>query len=306
VAPDIVATAGHCLFRIASERAPHLADFYFARNYDAVRDYTPVAGHATGASAQHVMSGTSSLNLRPPIDAAKDWALVRLARASCTKGVLAVKALPTEQIIAEAAAKHAFQVSYHRDFTPWRVAYASPCAIGRTFEGTPWEAIAHDFTDADALILHRCDTGGASSGSPILLDTPRGPEVVGINVGTYVRSKVEMMNGQVTRRFKAETVANTAVSATQFAAKLEAFRAAVILGTRAQIRDLQAALKQQLLYAGPLDGTYGSALRAAIEAYETAQGLPVTGLATQALLKRLGGSTAERPRTERPKVRAKS
>jgi V8-like Glu-specific endopeptidase len=301
VAPDIVATAGHCLFRIAGERAPRIADFYFARNYDAVRDYARVAGHATGTAAQHVMSGATALNMRPPIDATKDWALVRLARASCSHGVLPVKPLPTEDIIAEAVAKRTFQVSYHRDFTPWKLAYASPCAVGRTFERADWKTIAQDFAEADALLLHRCDTGGASSGSPILLETPSGPQVIGINVGTYVQSKVEMMDGQVTRRFKAETVANTGVSAAQFAAKLDAFRTAVILGTPAQVRELQAALKQQQFYAGPVDGTYGATLRAAIEAYEQAEGLPVTGLATQALLKRLGGGAADKG-----KPRAKS
>src|SRR5262245_38897089 len=149
VAPDIVATAGHCLFKITGERAPRIADFWFARNYDAVRDYARVAGHATGASAQNVMSGASALNMRPPIDATRDWALVRLARASCSKGVLTVRPLPTEEIIAEAAAQRAFQVSYHRDFTPWRLAYASPCAIDRAFDRADWKTIARDFADAD-------------------------------------------------------------------------------------------------------------------------------------------------------------
>jgi protease YdgD len=301
VAPDIVATAGHCLFRIAGERPPRIGDFWFARNYDAVRDYARVAGHTTGSTAQHVMSGAATLNMRPPIDAARDWAFVRLARASCSKGVLPVRPLPTEEIIAAAAEKRVFQVSYHRDFTPWRLAYASPCSIDRAFAKTEWKSIAQDFTDAEALLLHTCDTGGASSGSPILLETPRGPEVIGINVGTYVQSKVEMMDGQVTRRFKAETVANTGVSAAAFAAKLDAFRQAVILATPAQIRDLQAVLLVQQLYAGPVDGTYGAVLRDAIEAYEKAQGLPVTGLATQALLKRLGGGAAGKT-----KARAKS
>jgi protease YdgD len=301
VAPDIVATAGHCLFRIAGERPPRIADFWFARNYDAVRDYARVAGHTTGSTAQHVMSGATALNMRPPIDATKDWAFVRLARAICSKGVLPVRPLPMEEIIAEATAKRAFQVSYHRDFTPWKLAYGRPCGISRTFAGADWKTIAQDFVDADALLLHTCDTGGASSGSPILLETPRGPEVIGINVGTYVQSKVEMMDGQVTRRFKAETVANTAVSAVAFAAKLDAFRHAVILATPAQIRDLQAALRQQQLYAGPMDGVYGATLRTAIEAYEAAHGMPVTGLATEALLKRLGGGAADKA-----KARAKS
>ena len=46
-------------------------------------------------------------------------------------------------------------------------------------------------------------------------------------------------------------------------------------------------LKQHQLYAGSIDGSYGAALHAAIEAYERAQQLPVTGLATEALMQRL-------------------
>jgi hypothetical protein len=296
VAPDIIATAGHCLFRIAGERAPQIADFWFARNYDAARDYTRIAGHGAGAAAQHVMSGATILNLRPPIDATKDWAFARLSSAVCSKGVLTVRPLPVEQILAEAAANRVFQVSYHRDFTPWRLAYARPCAIARSFPGAEWTAIAKDFAEPGILLLHTCDTGGASSGSPLLLDTPRGPEVIGINVGTYVRSEVVMQDGQVTRRLKADTVANTAVSAVAFAAKLDAFRQAAIMGTPELIRSLQAALKQRQLYGGALDGTFGPALRAAIESHERAEGLTVMGLATEALLKRLGGAAAPKGR----------
>ena len=60
------------------------------------------------------------------------------------------------------------------------------------------------------------------------------------------------------------------------------------------MRELQTALKRRQLYDGAVDGAYGPALRIAIETYEKAQGLPVTGLATQALLKRLHGAAAEK------------
>ena len=41
--------------------------------------------------------------------------------------------------------------------------------------------------------------------------------MIGINVGTYVQSKVLMQDGKVTKRLKADTVANTAVAARAFA-----------------------------------------------------------------------------------------
>jgi len=287
VAPDVVATAGHCLHRTHGERPPPLADFVFARNYDKERHFTGIAGAANGAAAQHVMSGSLDLSVRPPIDASKDWALLRLSRPACQRGVLAVAALPSEAIIAAAAAGQIFQISYHRDFMPWRPAYSRPCEVARSFATADWATIARDFADPAQLVLHTCDTGGASSGSPLIRQTATGLEVVAINVGTYVQSKVLMENGQVTKRLDADTVANTAVNSSVFAAKLLAFRQATMLASPAQIEKLQMILKQRQLYTGSIDGSYGAALRAAIEAYERAQELPVTGLATEALMQRL-------------------
>jgi protease YdgD len=286
VAEDTIATAGHCLYRTAGERRPRLSDFWFARNYDTARDYAHIAG---GGSAQNVASGSMRLNVRPPIDASRDWALVRLSRPVCSKGVLAVRALSGDEVIAAARDGRVFQVSYHRDFKPWKLAYSRPCTVARSFETADWTTIAQDFAEPEALILHTCDTGGASSGSPLLIETPSGPEVIGINVGTYVQSKVLMQDGKVKKRLRADTVANTGVSAAAFADRLDAFRQAAILSTRAQVSELQRLLQRRHLYTAAIDGAYGPLLRTAIEAYEKVEGLPVTGLATQALLRRLGG-----------------
>ena len=83
-----------------------------------MRDIAHIAGHGNGTAALNVMSGSMSLNVRPPIEATRDWALVRLARPACTKGVLPVRVLPSIEILKEADAKRVFQISYHRDYTP--------------------------------------------------------------------------------------------------------------------------------------------------------------------------------------------
>ena len=116
--------------------------------------------------------------------------------------------------------------------------------MARSFEAAGWRQIERDFAEPEALILHTCDTGGASSGLPMLLDTPDGPEVIGINVGTYEQSKVLMQDGQVKKRLKADMIANTAVASAAFAGRLEVFRAAVILATRGEMRELQGLLAQ--------------------------------------------------------------
>jgi Putative peptidoglycan binding domain len=295
-AGDVVVTAAHCLFRTRGETPPRLADFWFARNFGAEPHLERIAGSKLGAAAQHVMAGSMDLSVRPPIDASNDWALVRLARPACSHGVLPLRVLSGEAIVAEAAAKRIFQVSYHRDFKPWRVAYSQPCSVARSFETVDPTSMARDFVDATQVLLHTCDTGGASSGSPLLLETAEGPHAVGLNVGTYVQSKVLIEEGRVSKRLSTHTVANTAVNSAAFAGKLATFRHAAILGSPAAIRALQRSLQRRELYAGAIDGTYGASLRAAIAAYESAEGLPVTGLATATLLHRLAGERPALPR----------
>jgi protease YdgD len=289
VAKDVIATAGHCLHGVAGDRAGRIGDFWFARNFDVQRDYARIAGHASGAAAQHVMSGSMRLNVRPPIDASKDWALIRLSRPACSKGALTLKVLGLDEIVTEAAAGRVFQIAYHRDFTPWKPAISRPCGVAKRFETADWATISHDFANAEALILHTCDTGGASSGSPMLLETADGPVVIGINVGTYVQAKVLMQAGKVAKRLKSDTVANTGVASSAFADKIEPFRQAAILSGREQMRELQSLLYARGLFAGKADGSFGAELRSAIEAFEQAESLPLTGLATAALLQRLGG-----------------
>ena len=119
--------------------------------------------------------------------------------------------------------------------------------------------------------------------------------MIGINVGTYVQSKVVMQEGKVIQRLKADTVANTAVAArcVRRQARGVPRRAAPDEpGAGARAAD---ALNGRQLFAGKSDGTYGAGLRRPSRAYEKAEGLPVTGLATMTILKRLGGSGVVEP-----------
>ena len=286
VAEGMIATAAHCLYRPSGDKAPRLADFWFARNYDAVRDYARVAGHNIGAAAQNVLAGSIKLNVAPPIDATRDWALVRLSRPIC-KVKFEVEPMAPDDIVRQSQGRALFQLAYHRDFTQWRAAYSTPCVSSRSYEKADWPAIAADFSLAETLVLHTCDTGGGSSGSPLLVETANGPRVVGINVGTYVQSKVLMRDGQVAQRMKPDAVANTGVAVAAFADRLAEFAAARILMTATEIRELQRRLVERGTYSGPLDGTYGPTLRAAIEDYERAAKRRVVGIASEALLKHL-------------------
>lgn len=286
VSANIVATAAHCLSQ--PDGAPaRLSDFMFARGYDRLRDYARIEGYASGSSPQSIVMGDFQHRVRPPIDAANDWALVRLNRPICRDGGLKVTPMTAAQVATESQAGRVFQLSYHRDWTQWRLAYSRPCNVSRNFKSVPWTSIAPDFLSADKMLLHQCDTGGASSGSPLLLDRGGTVSVIGINVGTYVQSKILTEGGQVTLREKAETVANTAVNAGVFADRIPLLRDANILTSGEPLRDLQRRLSEQRLYQARIDGSYGPVLRAAIAGYERQRRMPITGLATLELLARL-------------------
>ncbi|RTL71894.1 MAG: hypothetical protein EKK41_07395, partial [Hyphomicrobiales bacterium] len=124
VASDIIATASHCLYPSTGQRLPRISEFLFAVNYEARRGLARLAGTPGSLAPQFVLSGGLELSVRPPIEAARDWALIRLATPAC-KSAFPVRAMPAEQVIAESAAGRVFQLAYHRDYQPYRLAYST-------------------------------------------------------------------------------------------------------------------------------------------------------------------------------------
>lgn len=283
VADNVIATAAHCFARGQTPLGARYSDFNFVRNYDRSKTFVRLEGGTNGSIPQHVTTGDFRMRVRPPIDAANDWALARVPRNTCPTDSLKVKPLPIEQLVEAGNARRIFQISYHRDWAQWRPAYSKPCSIARDYEQAKWQAIAPDFMKADQMVLHTCDTGGASSGSPLFLETPDGVAVVAINVGTYVQSKITTEAGQAPVRQRSETIANTAVNAAAFVERIPMLQTASIVASGPPMRELQEGLRALGHYTGRIDGTYGPAMRAAIESFEASVQLPVTGLATQAL-----------------------
>jgi hypothetical protein len=289
VARDIVATAAHCLFRTSEVPPLRLTDLTLKLH--GSHTLTHIAGAEDGVPEPNVIAGSMRLNIHPPIDATRDWALVRLAQPVCRGGAFKLSRKPVEEVMRLAEAGRVYNVAYHRDLPKWQPMFESGCAVKRDFEDAEWGTIRRDFYNPEQLLLHTCDTGGASSGSPLLVDGPEGPEVVGINVGTYVQSKVIMLNGEVLHRFKSDDVANTGVNSLAFAATLDALRAADTQLSRRDIHLLQERLAAKGLYKGPHDGTFSAETRAAVEDFERAAEMAVTGLATRPLLQTLAGTS---------------
>jgi len=291
-----VATAAHCLFRTRGERPLPLANVTFRLSSMGGRRSVGVriAGAIQGAAAQNIITGTTSLSTKPPIDATREWALIRLASPVCKNGGLPLVRRPPAELSAVDGARPLFQVGYHGDFGKWRLTLSPPCTVRRLGRTEGGRVIASDFADAGALILHTCDTGGASSGSPLLVDGPRGPEVVGINVGTYLQSHVLTQDGEVLHRYRSDTVANTGVSTLAFMEHKDRFQVAQVVTSRGDIRRMQQGLTAAGHYEGRIDGRYGPNLRSAIEKFEAAERRPRTGLPSTELLRRLEAVIAER------------
>jgi Putative peptidoglycan binding domain/Trypsin-like peptidase domain len=290
VAPSVVATAGHCLYRTSDEKPLRLSDIRVHLSGSTTK--SRIAGVSRGVPEPNVLAGSMRLKVRPPIDATHDWALVRLEKPLCKAGAFKIARRSVSDVMRLARAGRIYNIAYHRDLPKWQPMLATGCGVKRNFKDADWPTIRRDFADPEQLILHTCDTAGASSGSPLIINGPDGPEVVGINVGTYIQSKVVMLNGEVVHRFKSDDVANTGVNSLAFSYAVDAFRNADILASRRDVLKLQHELAGRGLYTGPYDGIYGTATKAAIEQFERAAQMPVTGLATTSTLHVL---TAESP-----------
>ena len=242
------------------------------------------AGKAVDVGA--ISSGEPSSNDRT-IDASRDWALVRTAERVCQGRSLTVADASARQITALKAKGRLFQVSYHRDVADGALTHSGPCRDTRTFTATTRKEIRSNFASPNDLVLHHCDTGNASSGSPLLTIAGGLPTVVAVNVGTYVQTRLMLREGRVVHRYRANPIANTAVAASAFQPLISVLADAKIIASRRGLKHLQTALRRRGFFSGPTDGVFKIETRRAILAAEDHLGLPQTGLPTKAIHRRL-------------------
>ena len=220
---------------------------------------------------------------------------MRLAKPICKGSALAVTARSPRAIAGDARRRRLIQVAYHHDFANWRLAYSGPCTSQPT-KARRRQHIKRDFTAPQALVLHTCDTGGASSGSPLLRIAGNGQlEVVAVNVGTYIQTRMKMKRGKVIRRFKADAIANTAVTMHALHQLIAPFAAADIIHKRRDLVTIQKGLRARGFYAARVDGAFGPATRAAIEAFQGVTSQLLSGLPTRDLLARLAADPSTAP-----------
>lgn len=224
VSGDVIATASHCLLGTEQSAAPDLERVSFSVGHG--QRVSALAGADRIGMRRSIRSGTSSLRVTRPIAAASDWAVARLAKPVCTSGGLSLTAETRAGIdrIVSQNPQAVSQVAMHRDLAPDRVVMSGPCTIRRSFAQASEETIAFDFANAQSVLMHTCDTGAGSSGSPLLIEGAHGPEVIGINVGTYVISRTNTNSSSTqTSGSASEAIANTAVETARFKAAVEEF-----------------------------------------------------------------------------------
>jgi protease YdgD len=224
IAGDVIATASHCLLGTTQTVPPDLDRIAFSVGRERLLT-SKLDGQSRAAMRARLSSGTALLRVTPPIDAASDWALARLAKPVCRAGGLKLTPLARPALEARAQLGQIYQIAMHRDVEPGKLVYAAPCGIARAFPQATEKTIAQDFLEPMSILLHTCDTGPGSSGSPLLTDRGGEPEVVGINVGTYVLSRPQARTSSTgsPQSRQSEAIANTAIHADQFRSAVESF-----------------------------------------------------------------------------------
>lgn len=280
LAPDIIATAAHCLFGAEPADRPALADLKFELSFPGAPATARIAGGAVGNQDQNIIAGSRRLRLSPPISAARDWAMARLETPVCQAGGLA---LASSQ--RDAPAGDHFQIAGHRDRPESPLLLSRDCGLPAEFSqaGAVARDLQRDFSSWRNIALHRCDTGGGSSGSPLLVEHKGDAIVTGLNVGTYfaARGVISAADGAPLPR---APIANTAISVAPLAAALKALAARDLLTTYDDVARVQFHLAKRGLFEGDINGRVDDELIAAVRRYERRSGAPVTGLVTHRLL----------------------
>lgn len=272
----VIATTAHCAY-------PKQGTAPLTRSiFKLAGASTSIAG--ANAPVPYVVSGSMAPNFQPPIEAARDWALIKLASPICKSGGLVLSTQHPNEAGNRPNAGAIYQAGFHRDFGDGQLVLSAPCTIATSFARVRRDAIAQDIADTGHVVLHTCDTGPASSGSPLLIDGPDGPEVVGLNAGTYVRTRASIKHKTDATQYRTDVIANTGVSVDVFRDRITDVSNHTMISTRSDLLHLQFLLAAEGVYAGPHDGVFSAECQRAIGTFERLHGYTERGAATVSIL----------------------
>jgi protease YdgD len=160
IAPDLVLTAAHCLYNFEDRRWTIPMEVHF------------VAGYHRGAYREHAKAARFTISPNWVPDRAKnesnignDWALVELERSLAIEPVL-LSSRSYQQIKEAALAGELTIAGYNGDFAEILTQHHGCQLVAKAESGR--------------LLLHDCDATYGSSGAPLLLVTPGGAEIIGL------------------------------------------------------------------------------------------------------------------------------
>jgi tetratricopeptide (TPR) repeat protein/V8-like Glu-specific endopeptidase len=272
---DIVATAAHCLF--APGLRGNLTRASITVGQPSARLTTRIRGDSEEEMQWSIVAGTTDVRLSTfPRNFAHDWALVRIKAPLC-KG-RSLRVANWDSVVANwrsALEKSVFILGYHSDRGLDQLKLSDDCLSSDVPLESDLERWLKMLTylDSDDIVPHRCDAKPGSSGAPVLVDSPDGPAIVGINVemddGSSVPAKMAVISKY--------TIANHAVAARAFEQQIALLKDSAVLPVRSELSLVQKALAERGYYKGRISGTYDIATRQAILDAERALGELPTG-----------------------------
>ncbi|MEM8877160.1 MAG: trypsin-like peptidase domain-containing protein [Pseudomonadota bacterium] len=310
VSDSLVATNAHCVLRRDMTRAKvklsrvrfNMLDTSLARQSSTG---TPERRTITTTTALETsLSGQPALALfhgdfvpnRNSSRVYDDWAIAKLRSPFCKGRALDLLAIDPTELQAQATKDSVFMIGYHGGRFEQGHLRSSDCGINDINHRKFLSSQRRAFANSPDLLLHHCDMEKGASGSPIFLQTPRGPSVVAVNSGYVERRQyrtTQRSGGRTRQKLLWQYTANTAVLTRAFVSGLQRFERESLLETEDQFRRVQQLLKDKGYYAGPIDAIYGPGTRRAIFRHEEERGWAKLGTPTLELLTDLENEVGE-------------
>ena len=296
VGRDLIATAAHCISAVPDRYPePILRGAVFRLGYWKGHRVRRKTGVFRGWNSDddtlirnQIVSGLNGRTVMETRTGGNDWALIRLAQPICGRS-LPVRGVSRETLRKAGREGRLYIVGIHGDRKLDGLLYSPNCRIvDNRYTRSMRKAVS-----GGEVLYYTCDTYKGSSGAPLLMDTPRGPVVVGMNVGTqnHRLSEGASVSGGGSVK-EGIYIANIGVPAAAFAREARVLSRSRIITGKVKVRQLQMLLNRAGYDAGPVDGILGHRTRQAILMFRKRNGLMPVATATPYMLRLLAEEAA--------------